>query len=213
MDIQTLQARWVALLQPYAKQPALEQGFEQLVTRYNEPPRYYHTLGHIESCLGFLDQVAAKISDPFSIEVAIWFHDVIYDPLRADNEAASAEYAQSFLAEIGIAPPQITKIVQLIHLTKHPATPETDDEKYLLDIDLAILGAEPELYEQYTQQIRQEYSFVPIDNYRAGRAALLQKFLEKERIFATDYFYDRCEERARANLSTEIEQLSTIVTV
>jgi len=98
--------------------------------------------------------------DLFIVETAIWFHDIIYDPLRNDNEAMSVVYAKCFLKSIKIHDYEIAKTERLILLTKHPSDPLTEDEKYLIDIDLSILGAETALYDQYEKWIREEYAYV-----------------------------------------------------
>jgi len=207
MKIQKLRSRWNAFFEPYADAEYLGQTFDNLAAHYTESHRHYHTLTHIKACLQSFDQVADRASDCFSLECAIWFHDAIYDPNGSDNEELSAMYAGAFLVKTNIAPETASKVEHLIVLTKHPGYPSTDDEKYLLDIDLTILGIEPELYSQYAQWIRQEYAFIPENLYCQGRSKILQAFLDRPRIFNTDYFYHRYEAQARENLAGEIERL------
>lgn len=202
-----MKSRWSALFEPYADVDHLLQAFDDLAEHYTETHRHYHTLAHIHTCLQSFDEVVDEISAGFSLECAIWFHDVIYDPTESDNEELSAMYAGAFLAKMGFNPDITSKIEHLIALTKHPAHPVTDDEKYLLDIDLAILGIEPKSYNRYAQWIRQEYSFVPENLYREGRSRILQAFLDRSRIFETNIFYDQYEAQARRNLRDEIEEL------
>lgn len=114
--------------------------------------------------------------DKIFVEVALWFHDIIYDPKKNDNEKMSSEYAKAFLESINLAPDVISKIEHLIALTKHPSCPETCDEKYIIDIDLAILGLNKEHYDSYESSIRKEYGFVPTILYKRGRKKIKRRF-------------------------------------
>jgi len=207
MEIEILKNRWINLFQVDDHQEIVEKGFSELIDKYAEKHRHYHTLNHIAACLEALDQVAHFISDKFCIETALWFHDAIYNPIRNDNERLSAKYARSFLSKISLAQPEIQKIASLVELTKHPSNPVTDDEKYLIDIDLMILGADNELYDTYENLIRSEYSFVPNFLYRQGRKKLLETFLNNNRIYQTSYFFENYEMSARSNLERTLKKL------
>lgn len=184
---------------------------EELIARYGEPHRRYHTMTHIEDCLA---QIAA--STDFSddqralMDAAIWFHDAIYDPTRNDNEAESARLAVERLAAEGADPAFIDEVSRLIMLTAgHSVAPDDAIGARLVSIDLSILGASPERYGAYALAIRHEYSHVPEALYRAGRAAIMGRFLESERLFADPIWANRHEERARANIRSEIATLTT----
>ncbi len=105
----------------------------------------------------------------------------------------SSEYAKAFLGAINMAPDVISQIEHLVVLTKHPSLPETNDEKYLIDIDLAILAAKKEDYDRYESCIRREYQFVPSFLYKRGRKKILMSFAESDRIYWTDLFYNKYE--------------------
>ncbi|MEY4555102.1 MAG: hypothetical protein RL093_221 [Pseudomonadota bacterium] len=183
---------------------------DELIARYGEPHRRYHTMTHIEDCLA---QVAA--STDFSdeqrslLDAAIWFHDAIYDATRHDNEAESAKLAVERLSSAGAAPAFVDEVSRLILLTAGHSV-EDDDAigARLVSIDLSILGARPERYDAYAAAIRHEYGHVPEPLYRAGRAAILGRFLESGRLFADPVWAERFEAPARANLAREIVALT-----
>jgi len=207
MQIDHFKNRWMTLFAFYGETALIQDAFDDLTRRYAEKHRYYHTLCHVDSCLMLLDEVGGLVSDWLSLETAIWFHDVIYDPLRNDNEAMSAAYAKRFLKSIKIPDYEIAKIERLILLTKHPSDPLSEDEKYLIDIDLSILGAETALYDQYEKWIRQEYAHVSDEVFRKGRGEVLRAFLVQEYIYHTDYFRQKLEKRARENLENTLLKL------
>lgn len=183
---------------------------EELIARYGEPHRRYHTMAHIEDCLA---QAAASTdlspSDRALIEAAIWFHDAIYDPTRADNEAESARLARDRLSAAGASEHLIGEVERLILLTAgHAVEPSDRIGARLVSIDLSILGAEPGRYDAYARAIREEYAHVPEPAYRAGRAAIMARFLESDRLFPDPAWAKRCEARARANIRREIGALA-----
>lgn len=214
MKTDLLRERWNNFFQPFelkdcVEKKCLDSAYEDLVNNYREEYRYYHNLEHICNCFRMLDSVADAVDDQFSIEAAIWFHDVIYNPMCKDNEEQSAIYAQVFLNSIQLNKDAVAKIVRLIELTKHSEQPITDDEKYLLDIDVSILGAEADTYWDYEKRIRKEYSQVPESEYKVGRTKVLQHFLDSQYIFYTDYFRDRLEFNARENISKALSRLQS----
>jgi predicted metal-dependent HD superfamily phosphohydrolase len=180
--------------------------FAQLLANYNAKGRYYHASKHVSDCLISLrDNVhlATKVSE---IEVAIWFHDAIYDTHRKDNEELSAAWAANYLSSMGVEEGVTKRIKNMILSTKtHDA--ETDDACLMLDIDLGILGAQPDIFEQYDKAVRQEYHWVPEVDYRRARAMVLQSFLNRDVIYKTPEIYKRLEKQARLNLLHKLEDL------
>ncbi len=207
MEIISLEHQWNHLFNSFGRESFLSSTFNDLVYKYSEKHRFYHTLVHIDSCLKKLDEVSDSITDIFSLKVAIWFHDVIYDPLRNDNEEMSARCAQNFLSVLQLNQEEISKIIGLIELTKHNKIPIIDDEKYLLDIDVSILGADAEIYRIYEDSIREEYRQVPDLTYKEGRKKILQSFLGLESIYYTRYFQEQFEKQARENICKAISNL------
>lgn len=200
--LESYSARWRSLFSAEHSGVVLSI-FDDLVTRYSEEQRAYHTLTHIFECLSSLDRVRHLLNKPAEVELALWFHDVIYDSTRKDNEEQSAIYAANALQSIHIDVNSISRVVDLVRLTKHTSealVPLTNDEKFLLDIDLAILGAPPSIYDTYEKNIRIEYAHVPAIIFRYGRKKLLNKFLNKPRLYQTDYFYNALDTQARLNI-------------
>ena len=173
--------------------------------KYSEPHRHYHTLEHIGDCLQKLNEVKSEAEDLKSIQTAILYHDIFYDPHRKDNEEKSANYAFKLLKKKKFK--NAAKVKKLILLTKHPSNPVSEDEKFLLDIDLSILGAKPEKYAVYEENIRKEYIQVPKDLYSKGRSRLLIQLLESEQIFQTLFFKSKYETQARINLDSALKAL------
>ena len=196
--------------------------YKQFVeTNYNDPLRYYHTLDHILSCITRLEKLCerepARARPPVGrwsvtltrhgaaeIEAAIWFHDIIYDARRNDNEEKSADLAKLILITFDMPGNFIKKVCNMIMLSgKHleDNTELTVDEKFFLDIDLSILGETTNIYDLYTKQIRKEYSFVEDNIFCYERKKILDGFLEKKNIYYTEYFRENFQDKAIENLT------------
>lgn len=199
-DHQALAARWQALLAPFGQPEAANNAFDQLWQRYTEPGRHYHSVDHVAACLRWLDQVRDKVKHLLAVELALWLHDVIYDPKAGDNEAQSARLAGELLGACGVPAATVAEVERLILLTVHAAEPADADGQYLVDIDLSILGADRALYDRYERWIRAEYQHVPGLLFWYGRRRLLRQFLRKPRLYATPFFRERLEATARDNL-------------
>jgi predicted metal-dependent HD superfamily phosphohydrolase len=184
--------------------------FNQLVSAYSEPQRHYHTLQHLRECLAHLDAAATLARRPAEVELALWFHDAVYDPQRPDNEERSADWAARSVRAAGCGEDVAQRVAALVLATKsHQAPPDADaDTQLLLDIDLAILGASPARFAEYGRQVRAEYAHVADDAFRERRKRVLSSFLARPRIYATAAYHDALEQRARANLRAEIDALS-----
>ncbi len=177
---------------------------DDLVAAYSAPNRHYHNLKHIEDCLGALagvDDLSA--ADREILTEAIWWHDVIYDPTRSDNEELSAR-----LAEQHAAPDIRQEVGRLIRLTKtHRVEPGDRLGAILISIDLSILGAEPSRYDAYAASIRKEFAHVPDGDYRAGRSSVLSRFAAQPMIFPDAAFARKYDRQARENLARELVSL------
>lgn len=200
-------ARW--------KQPWAELGLvarmelhADLRKRYSEPQRAYHTLHHVAECLDLLQQTQSLTQSSASIELAIWFHDAIYDPRKTDNELRSAEWARRELKRAGASAALQDCIVSMIMITCHDGEPQTADEELLSDIDLAILGAGAKRFDEYERQVREEYRHVPAQQFRPARRKILNEFLEREQIYFTEWFRTRREAQARTNLQRSLTRLA-----
>lgn len=180
---------------------------EFVISKYSEKHRYYHNLSHINYLLE--ESRKYKFADIESIELAIWFHDVIYNPKSSKNEIESAELAVDKLTELGLVAEKIAKVEKIILATqKHDSTGLDSDGKLFLDLDLSILGANPETYQKYKEAIRKEYSFVPWFLYKRSRRKILENFLQRETIYFTDEIRQSIESNARLNIQQEIKELS-----
>lgn len=182
--------------------------FARVLAGWNEPQRAYHTTQHLLESLTLLDEWSSAQDWPVAVALALFFHDLVYDPRRSDNEEMSARLAQQMLAQMQAAPQQVQAITALIDVTRHAATPRTADEKLIVDIDLAILGAAPPRYAQYQAQVRQEYAHVPEALFLRGRLAVLQAFLRAGNgLYHTARGRSAFAAAAARNLTAEVQQL------
>jgi predicted metal-dependent HD superfamily phosphohydrolase len=178
--------------------------YKQIIKRYREPHRSYHTLQHLEECLEHLSNVRSLATNPAEIEIALWFHDAVYDPHQHDNEEQSARWAVQVVQGVSLSADTGERMRSLILATQHNAIPQTPDAKILVDIDLAILGASEKRFNLYEKQVRQEYYWVPENEFHSARRQILDRFLARPTIYNTDYFQEHFEQRARANLLQSI---------
>lgn len=184
--------------------PAPADLHERLVAAYSEPHRHYHGLQHLEECLGHFEASMGQAQQAGEVELALWFHDAIYDLKGQDNERRSADWARQALAAAGASAQMLARVDGLIMATRHAAQPIEPDQQLLVDIDLAILGAPPTRFAQYDLQVRAEYSWVPGFVYRFKRKAVLKGFLARPSIYNTPDFVARFEGQARINLKAAV---------
>jgi predicted metal-dependent HD superfamily phosphohydrolase len=181
----------------------------RLIEKYSEEHRFYHNLSHIRAMLTAAEKFKDKFADYDSIQLAVWFHDAIYEPQSATNEIESAALAVRSLSQLNVSAAKIEKVEKMILATqKHDAATLNADGRLFLDLDLGILGAQQEVYRRYAKAIRQEYSFVPENLYRERRREVLSEFLQREFIYYTHELRELLEERARTNIANEIKELS-----
>lgn len=197
--------RWQSLWQRLGAQPP-QNAFEHLQGLYVEPGRHYHSATHINAMLQTFDELHDKAEAPDLLELAIWYHDAIYDPSRQDNEARSAELASEVLLASGLDS-QAATVHGLIMATDHRQPAASADQRLLVDIDLSILAATPREYSAYAKAVRLEYVCFPDALYVPGRVAVLKKFLHRPVIFTSPTGQARWEARARENIQAEIDGL------
>ncbi|WP_137994219.1 HD domain-containing protein [Streptomyces vilmorinianum] len=183
-----------------------------LLARWAEPQRKYHTVDHLRAVLERIDELAEKGGEGGELELvrlAAWFHDAVYRPDRSENEERSATLAEKALTEAGLTPHEVAEVARLVRLTltHDPADGDINGE-ILCDADLAILASAPDTYRGYASAVREEYAFVPDAAFRDGRAAVLRQLLSLPRLFHTPYGAAAWEERARANLERELAGLT-----
>jgi predicted metal-dependent HD superfamily phosphohydrolase len=178
--------------------------FNQLVGAYSERHRHYHTLQHLRECLAHCDAAATLARHPAEVELALWFHDAVYDPRRDDNEERSAQWAARAVLAAGCGPEVARRVEALVLATRTHDAGDDPDTRVVLDIDLAILGAAPARFAQYEGQIRAEYAHVPEAEFRRRRAQLLAGFLARPKIYSTAAFGAALEQQARSNLQASL---------
>ena len=180
-----------------------------LIHAYSEPQRHYHTVQHIVECLALFHQIKDQLEDPVAVELAIWFHDVIYDPQAMDNEEKSAELMkQQCFQQFENA--KIHKVYDWIIATKKHLPATNQDLNYLLDIDLAILGSSQQRFAEYEQQIQQEYAWVEAAQYQFKRTEVLKYFLDMKPLYQSEYFRNLLEDNAKLNLANSLNKFSHI---
>lgn len=196
--------RWTALAGPQT----LRLG-EDLVGRYAEPHRRYHTTAHLTAVLDLVDELAPGVAgDPDAVRLAAWFHDAVYDPERGDNEERSARLAERMLTDTDLEPERRAEVARLVRLTLTHDPAENDlNGQVLCDADLAVLASGPEEYAAYAAAVREEYAFVPDEFFVAGRAEVLKGLLAKDTLFHTAEARARFEAVARHNVETELSLL------
>jgi predicted metal-dependent HD superfamily phosphohydrolase len=207
MPTPALAARWHALTAPLLPDAARREAeLAQLTAAYDAPERHYHTLQHIGNLLNRVE--AAALQDAVVVELAVWFHDAVYNALRSDNEAKSAEWALRFLQETSLEPARRERVADLIRRTADHTLPQPPDDADLLlflDADLSILGAPEAAYWDYAHQVRREYRLVPDLLYRPGRRKVLAKMLAAPVLFRTPALHAELDATARRNLQAEID--------
>lgn len=208
-DITFLKSQWDNLVSFYPSDKTIqEEMFQVLQEHYSEKSRLYHNFNHVKALLKLFESFDNKIHEPKAVKFAIWFHDVMYDTRKSDNEAESARLASEMLYRLNVNTETIELVKDLILATKdHSGKNLSYDAKLFLDMDLAILGMSEEIYKEYSQAIRQEYSWVSESMFRKGRKKVLKSFMGRERIYFTDEMKARYEEQARKNINSEIKSL------
>jgi predicted metal-dependent HD superfamily phosphohydrolase len=188
-------------------QQQAEKLWKELEHHYTRPSRHYHNLAHLENMFSELSQVQTKIKNRDTVLFALFYHDIVYKPTSNHNEEKSAELAEARLSEIAYSREQINQCKQIILATKAHVESIDAEINYFTDADLCILGQSWENYLAYAMNIRKEYSIYPDFIYKPGRKKVLNHFLNMKRIFKTTFFFTKFEEKAKENLSRELDLL------
>jgi len=179
-----------------------------VLAAWSEPQRHYHDLRHLRECLGRWTAWQHLAERPGEVALAVWYHDVVYQPRSADNELQSAVWAVRAMTEARLDSGAAQRVHALIMATCHDAPATTPDERLLIDIDLAVLGASPERFAAYDDDVRQEYGWVSSELYRDKRREVLERFLQRPRLYETELAFDELEAQARRNLAAALSRLS-----
>ncbi|MCW7536432.1 hypothetical protein OOT46_01000 [Aquabacterium sp. A7-Y] len=184
---------------------------ESLVSAWSRWPRRYHDANHLLACIRHWREFAPRCEDPDAVALALWFHDAVYWPWSKQNERRSADWACRFIRHAGLpeerARELADKVDALIMATQHHSGPPAGDAAWVVDIDLAILGQPPEVYDLFEAGVRSEYRWVPAAAYADGRGRVLQSFLDRPHIYTTEPFRQRYEQAARANMERALTRL------
>lgn len=203
-----LNSIFLDLISKFSAEEKLKSDYWQEIEKsYSQKSRKYHNLLHLENMILELEDVRDQISDYDALLFSVFYHDIIYKATSKDNEEKSAELAKIRLEKLTISNDRIANIYNQILATKSHKISDDSDNNFLLDTDLAILGKDWKVYENYVQQIREEYSIYPDFLYKPGRKKVLTHFLEFDEIFKTDYFKEKYEKLARQNIQKEISML------
>lgn len=187
-----------------------ENAAEELVLikqAYAGKKRYYHNQEHIAHMLDLAISHKDLATDSNAVTCAVFYHDIVYEVPGSDNEHKSALRAAAFLAKTGVPAVFVHKVCRFIEATKQHIPDGDPDLDFLLDLDLQILAADPDVYRRYTVKIRKEYSIYPDLLYRPGRKKVLQHFLAQPALFKTPAFREQYEKQARENLLSELATL------
>jgi predicted metal-dependent HD superfamily phosphohydrolase len=177
--------------------------WDDLIGRWSEPHRKYHNVAHLAAIVGLVDKYAQYADDLLAVELAAWFHDAVYDPRSATNEADSAALAGDKLTSLGFAPAIVSEVARLI-MTTASHDGDDPDAALLADADLAVLGSPAEAYIAYVNAIREEYSHVSDADFRTGRSAILQDFVDRDQIYLLEPIRNEFEQQARRNITAEL---------
>lgn len=204
-----LEQTFIALLTNYTDNDSLKKElWSEIEQNYSSKKRHYHTLQHLENLLIQLTKVKDEIENWDTVLFTLYYHDIIYDSLKSDNEEKSAQLAEKRMNQISVDKNIIELCVNQILATKLHLASSNRDINFFIDADLSILGQPWETYLDYCKNVRQEYSSYPDLVYNSGRKKVLNHFLHMERIFKTDIFHLQYENQAKLNLSLEIELLN-----
>ena len=180
---------------------------DELAGLYGEKHRCYHTMSHVEHCLRQMDFGAKAMGVNDAVEMAIWYHDAIYDPRSNDNEQRSAELFKQ-RARAVVADEFCETVCRLIEVTTHKNLPVTDDEKFVVDVDLSGFGMPWQAFNDDSARVRREISHLNDEQYVAGQSRFLQSLLDRESVYSTDFYRERYETVARANIARQLAALA-----
>ncbi|MCH5716496.1 HD domain-containing protein [Niabella hibiscisoli] len=201
----TIEDSFKCLITNYAASSSrVDDYWNEIVSCYTQPHRHYHTLTHLNYLITALAEINTQLKKPDAVLLAAYYHDVIYDPLRSDNEEQSSVLARERLAQAGVPDCITQQTIVCIMATRSHVLTESSDANYFTDADLSVLGQAPGVYEKYSSDIRKEYGAYPDVVYQPARRQVLSAFLQMPQIFKTGFFCQKYEAQARLNIAAEI---------
>jgi predicted metal-dependent HD superfamily phosphohydrolase len=203
-----VQQKFIELISRYhPDKPLAERLWSEIYTHYTEKHRHYHTLEHLETVYTELDAARHLFKNWDDVLFALMYHDIIYSTTSGSNEENSAVIAVKALETVSYPDERIAQVNKMILATKAHSNSGDQDVDLFTDADLSILGKPQDVYTDYCSKIRKEYSMFPDFLYNPGRRKVLQSFLSMERVFKTEFFFDKYETTARKNLADELKRL------
>lgn len=200
-----LHQTFIELAQNYTKDDNLVASlWKEIESKHSEPKRYYHTLEHLRHLLEQVTEIRGHIQHWDTLLFTLYYHDVVYNSSKSDNEEQSALLAEKRMKQLMVPSEKIELCVRQILATKSHGVSENRDTNLFTDADLSVLGQPWDVYAAYAQNVRKEYAQYPKLIYNAGRKKVLRHFLEMDRIFKTNHFFEKYEQQARENLVKEL---------
>ena len=203
-----LKHTFIELFKKYTSDERLiEKLWNEIERHYSNKKRYYHTFSHLQNLLSQLKEIKDKIEHWDVILFTLYYHDIIYNSLKSNNEERSADVAKERLKQLSIPEKMIESCTLQILATKSHVNSSDQDTNYFTDADLSILGQTWGEYETYYKNVRKEYAIYPNLIYNPGRKKVITHFLEMDQIYKTNYFFDKFEKQAKLNLEKELQML------
>lgn len=203
----SVELEFFASMNRYTQDSELQQTlWNEIASGHTRPDRHYHNLTHLNALLHELETYKEKFTNWDVVIFAIVYHDLVYNTLKGNNEEASAAIAVERLKGISF-PENLIAICERMILATRTHEARDLETNLFTDADLSILGADPEVYQEYAKQVRREWRLYPDIMYNPGRKKVLRHFMDMERIYKTNEFYDKYERKARANIQSEVDSL------
>lgn len=201
--------RWLRLWNELRCQGDGASVFQTIAARYQEPHRAYHTLEHIRHCLDEFEEIRhLGTVDAHVVEMALWLHDVVYDPLAKDNEEQSGMFAAAMGMHAEWSASFTLEVLHCILATKHDESPEDVDARYVVDIDLSSLGVPEDVFRQNGIRLRQEYAAVPDAAFVQGQRVFFTGLLSRPHLYQTEFFAKKYEDQARENIRSLLARIA-----
>ena len=181
--------------------------FTQLEKHYNESHRYYHTAAHIDHCLRQVDHIPQDYSDRDAVELAIWFHDVIYQIGDSENEENSANWFMD-VSSAELDEDLRSQVYRLILATQHTQQPDGQDAQYVVDIDLSGFGMSWSAFSADSARVRQEFPDVADNIFAEKHRSFLKMLAEREFFFCSSLFRELYETQAKQNIVRKLASLA-----
>lgn len=184
-----------------------------LLARWTQEHRRYHTTQHLAEVLCAADDLAAGLTleQQLTARLAAWLHDAVYavDAPPGDNERRSADLARTLLPTLGLSASVVGSVADLVTMTIDHAPAALDPVADCFhDADLWILSSGRDRFDEYCRQVREEFAHVPDVAYARGRTAILAPLLHRPALYRTARARDRWTASARDNLRRELDRLA-----